>query len=153
MAEYVNVEKPFLEKLRQLDWRVIDQGLGIPQEPKKSLRQNFKQVILPDEFKKAIKKINTTPDGKEWLTAKQLDEILFEIQNFPGKSLHEANKEIHRMLLKGTSVAKNELTSEQDPTVRLVDFKNYANNSFIAINQFRLITPSPTRSYSTQLIH
>ena len=145
MAEYVNVEKPFLEKLRLLDWQVIDQGIGIPQEPAKSLRGNFKQVILPEEFKKAIKKINTTPDGREWLTDRQLDELLFEIENFPGKSLHEANKEIHRMLLKGTSVARNELTGEQDPTVRLVDFKNYDNNSFIAINQFRLITPGASR--------
>lgn len=145
MAEYVNVEKPFLDKLRQLGWQVIDQGIGIPQEPQKSLRENFKQVVLPKEFKKAIKKINTTADGKEWLTDKQLDELLREIQNFPGKSLHEANKEIHRLLLKGTSVAKNELTGEQDPTVRLVDFKNYNNNSFIAINQFRLITPGASR--------
>jgi len=145
MAEYVNVEKPFLEKLRLLSWLVIDQGIGIPQEPQKSLRENFKQVVLPEEFKKAIKKINTNPDGRAWLTGKQLDEILFEIQNFPGKSLHEANKEIHRLLLKGTSVSKNELTGEQDPTVRLVDFKNYDNNSFVAINQFRLITPGASR--------
>lgn len=145
MAEYVNVEKPFLEKLRLLGWQVIDQGIGIPQEPEKSLRENFKQVVLPEEFKKAIKKINTSPDNREWLTDKQLDEILFEIQNFSGKSLHEANKEIHRMLLKGTAVARNELTGEQDPTVRLVDFKNYDNNSFIAINQFRLNTPGASR--------
>ena len=145
MAEYINVEKPFLEKLRLLGWQVIDQGIGIPQEPAKSLRDNFKQVVLPDEFKKAVKRINTIPDNREWLTDKQLDEILFEIQNFPGKSLHEANKEIHRMLLKGTSVARNELTGEQDPTVRLVDFKNYDNNSFIAINQFRLNTPGASR--------
>lgn len=145
MAEYINVEKPFLDKLRQLCWTVIDQGIGVPQEPKKSLRENFKQVLLPNEFKKAIKKINTTPDSREWLTDKQLDEILFEIQNFAGKSLHEANKEIHRLLLKGTSVSRNELTGEQDPTVRLVDFKNYTNNSFIAINQFRLLTPGASR--------
>jgi len=145
MAEYKNVEKPFLEKLRLLGWQVINQGIGIPQEPQKSLRENFKQVVLPEEFKKAIKKINTTADGTEWLTDKQLNEILFEIQNFPGKSLHEANKEIHRLLLKGTSVAKNELTGEQDPSVRLVDFKNYDKNSFIAINQFRLITPGASR--------
>ncbi|MCK4981930.1 MAG: type I restriction endonuclease subunit R [Victivallaceae bacterium] len=145
MAEYINVEKPFLEKLRLLGWQVIDQGIGIPQEPQKSLRENFKQVVLPEEFKKAIKKINITSDGREWLTDKQLNEILSEIQNFPGKSLHEANKEIHRLLLKGTSVAKNEFTGEQYPTVRLVDFKNYDNNSFIAINQFRLITPGASR--------
>src|SRR5450759_5041667 len=145
MPEYTNVEKPFLEKLRQLGWQVFDQGLGVPQEPQKSLRDNFKQVLLPIEFKKAIKKINVTANCKEWLTEKQLDEILFEIQNFGGKSLHEANKEIHRMLLKGTSVAINEVTGEQNPSVRLVDFRNYNNNSFIAINQFRLLTPGASR--------
>ena len=26
MAEYKNLEKPFLEKLKELDWKVIDQG-------------------------------------------------------------------------------------------------------------------------------
>lgn len=145
MAEYINVEKPFLDKLRLLGWQVIDQGVGVPQEPKKSLRENFKQVLLPQVFKDSIKAINKTDDGREWLTDRQLDGILFEIQNFAGKSLHEANKEIHRLLLKGTSVAKNTLTGEQDPTVRLVDFKNYENNSFITINQFRLLTPGASR--------
>ena len=139
------VEKPFLDKLRQLKWQVIDQGLGVPQDPSKSLRENFKQVVLPKEFKDAIKKINVLSDGREWLTDKQLNEIHFEIQNFAGKSLHEANKEIHRLLLKGTSVSRNELTGEQDPTVRLVDFKNWDKNSFIAINQFRLLTPGASR--------
>lgn len=35
MAEYINVEKPFLDKLRHLGWQVIDQGLGVPQDPEK----------------------------------------------------------------------------------------------------------------------
>lgn len=145
MAEYINIEKPFLEKLRQLGWQVIDQGVGVPQEPQKSLRNNFKQVLLPEIFRKSIKAINKTPDGIEWLTDKQLNDLLSGIQNFPGKTLHEANKEIHRLLLKGTTVNKNELTGEINPTVRLVDFKNPGNNSFIAINQFRLLTPGASR--------
>lgn len=145
MAEYINVEKPFLDKLRQLGWQVINQGLGVPQEPGRSMRENFKQVLLPKVFKNSIKAINKTADGREWLTNKQLDEILFEIQNFAGKSLQEANKEVHRLLLKGTSVSRNELTGEQDPTVRLVDFRFHENNSFIAINQFRLLTPGASR--------
>ncbi|MBE7444651.1 MAG: hypothetical protein HS132_05175 [Planctomycetia bacterium] len=86
MAEYINVEKPFLDKLRQLCWTVIDQGIGVPQEPKKSLRENFKQVLLPNEFKKAIKKINTTPDSREWLTDKQLDEILLKFKTLQAKA-------------------------------------------------------------------
>jgi len=146
MAEYINVEKPFLDKLRLLGWAVIDQGFGVPQEPAKSMRNNFKEVVLPQVFKDSIRAINKTGDGREWLTEKQLDEILFDIQNLPGKSLHEANKEIHRLLLKGTTVAVNELTGEENPTVRLVDFKNHERNSFIAINQFRLLTPGAART-------
>lgn len=145
MAEYINVEKPFLDKLRQLYWQVIDQGIGVPQDPAKSLRDNFKQVLLPQVFKDSIKAINKTDDGREWLTDKQLEDILFEIQNFQGATLHEANKAIHRLLLKGTTVSKNELTGEVSPTVRLVDFKNWDKNSFIAINQFRLLTPGASR--------
>jgi type I restriction enzyme R subunit len=145
MAEYINVEKPFLDKLRQLGWQVIDQGIGIPQDPKKSLREHFKQVLLPHVFKDSVKSINKTADGREWLTDRQLDELLTEIQSFSGKTLHEANKEIHRLLIKGTTVNKNELTGEVNPTVRLVDFKNYDKNSFIAINQFRLLTPGASR--------
>jgi type I restriction enzyme, R subunit len=145
MAEYINVEKPFLDKLRQLQWRVIDQGMGIPQEPSKSLRQNFKEVLLPDVFRTSVSAINRTADGREWLTPKQLDELFFEIQNFGNKGLHEVNKIVHGLLTKGTSVAINELTGEKNPTVRLVDFKQYDNNSFIAINQFRLLTPGGSR--------
>lgn len=146
MAEYINVEKPFLDKLLHLGWQVIDQGLGVPQDPEKSLRENFKQVLLPSVFKNSIKAINKTADGREWLTDKQLEELLTEIQSFSGKTLHEANKEIHRLLIKGTTVNKNELTGEQNPTVRLVDFKNHDRNSFIAINQFRLLTPGASRT-------
>lgn len=146
MAEYINIEKPFLEKLRQLQWQVVDQGIGVPQDPAKSLRNNFKEVVLPAILRQSIRAINKTADGREWLTDRQLDEIAFELQNFAGKSLHEANKEIHRLLVKGTSVALNELTGEQNPTVRLVDFKNWDNNSFIAINQFRLLTPGAART-------
>lgn len=146
MAEYINVEKPFLNKLRQLGWQVIDQGIGIPQDPAKSLRENFKQVVLPQVFKDSIRAINKTSDGKEWLKEKQLNNIFEEIQSSSDKTLHEANKAIHRLLIKGTTVNKNELTGEVNPTVRLVDFRNYENNSFIAINQFRLITPGASRS-------
>ena len=37
MAEYINVEKPFLDKLCRLDWQVIDQGLAYRKILKKIL--------------------------------------------------------------------------------------------------------------------
>jgi type I restriction enzyme, R subunit len=68
MAEYINVEKPFLDKLHHLGWKVINQGQGIPQDPEKSLRSNFKEVVLFKILKDSIKAINITNDGREWLT-------------------------------------------------------------------------------------
>ena len=118
MSEYLNVEKPFLEKLRQIGWEVIDHGAhGIPGDPTKSLRNNFKEVVLEKVFKESVRKINLTEDGKEWLTEKQLDEILTEITDQIGKSLHEANKAIFNLLLKNTTVDWNEITCEQSQVV------------------------------------
>ncbi len=145
MAEYINVEKPFLEKLKQLGWQVIDQGIGIPQSPEKSLRKSFREVVLEEEFKKSVRSINKTPDGREWLTDDQLDAILDEVTAHHGKKLFEANKDIFHFLTKNTRVRENFLTGEQDPIVRLVDFDRWDNNSFIAINQFRIKTPGGPR--------
>ena len=146
MSEYVNVGKPFLEKLRQIGWQVIDHGAsGIPQNSKKSLRNNFKEVVLKNVFKETLKEINLTEDGKEWLTDKQLDEVFTEISDQTGKSLHEANKAIFNLLLKNTTVEQNEVTGEQTPVVHFIDFENWGNNSFIAINQFRIQTPGGPR--------
>ena len=33
MSEYTAVEQPFLHQLASLDWQIIDQGTGIPQNP------------------------------------------------------------------------------------------------------------------------
>ena len=100
MAEYKNVEKPFLEKLRDLDWCIIDQGsFGIPQDPAKSLRTSFKEVTLKQEFIKAVRKINTV-DGVEWLTDKQLEDLYKETiaTEKANLSLLEANKQVFEKL-------------------------------------------------------
>lgn len=138
MSEYLNVEKPFLEKLRQLNWDVIDHtsatlstggANSIPQDPKKSLRSNFKEVVLKEVFKESLRKINRTDTGKQWLTEKQLEELYTEISDQTGKGLHEANKAIFNLLLKNTTVEQNEITGVQSPVVRFIDFDNWDNNT------------------------
>ena len=150
MAEYKNVEKPFLEKLKDLNWKVIDQGsFGIPQDPAKSLRTSFKEVTLKQEFKKSVKKINLV-DGKLWLTDKQLDDLYNETiaTEKTNLSLLEANKQVFEKLIgvTKTTVAKNEVTGEENPLVKLIDFKKWDNNEFVAINQFRVVTPGGPRA-------
>jgi type I restriction enzyme R subunit len=149
MAEYKNVEKPFLDKLKDLNWRVIDQGsFGIPQDPAISLRTSFKEVTLKQEFIKAVRKINLV-DGIAWLTDKQLEDLYLETiaAEKANLSLLEANKQVFEKLIgvTKTTVAKNEVTGEENPLVQLIDFKNWDNNEFVAINQFRVVTPGGPR--------
>lgn len=138
MAEYSNVEKPFLDKLRQIGWVVYDNGAGgVPTDPSESFRVSFKEVILKEKFETVIKKINP------WLTAEQMHYCFEKISEQGHKDLLTANKDIFNLLLKGITLpGKNEQTGFDNPTVHLVDFANYKNNSFIAINQFRVDTPN-----------
>jgi len=136
MSEYTNVERPFLDKLSQLGWEVIDQGTGFtPFDPSISRRASFREVILEQEFKSALRRINLTDDGRSWLTDKQLDSIFSELTWHPGIGLLKANQVVYELLTKNTTVDVNELTGEQNPKVRLIDYANPERNSFIAINQ------------------
>ena len=147
MAEYVNVEQPFLNKLRELNWELIDHGCGkIPHDPKTSRRESFREVVLKEVFFDSVRSINRTDDGRTWLTDRQLDDLLSLVTTHPGKPLLEANRTVFDLLVKNTSVAENELTGEQNPNVHLIDFQNPECNSFIAINQFRIDTPGGARS-------
>jgi type I restriction enzyme R subunit len=147
MSEYTNVERPFLDMLSQLGWEVIDQGTGfIPQDPTLSKRDNFKEILLTKEFRASLKRINLTDDGRSWLTEKQIDDVVREVTTHPGVGLLEANKTIFELLTKNTITNINELTAEQSPLVRLIDFRHPERNSFVAINQFRIDTPGACRS-------
>ena len=146
MAEYLNVEKPFLEKLKQLNWQVIDQGaFGIPQDPAKSLRSSFREVTLKAEFKKAVYAINTI-EGATWLSEKQLEDLYIEITATErGQlSLLEANKVVFEKLI-GKSKTTVTNSEGKEVLVKLIDFENWEDNSFVAINQFRMVTPGGPR--------
>ncbi len=146
MTEYAYVERPFLAQLAALGWTVIDQGEAIPTDPAISLRTSFREVALRDEFKAAVRAINRTPDGVEWLTDRQLDELFEEVSAQSGKTLLEANRDVLQLLYKCTA-DKNELTGEEFPVVKLIDFQNWDKNRFTAINQFRIDTPGRVKEH------
>jgi len=146
MSEYTEVERPFLRQLELLGWDVIDQGSDIPSDPTKSLRQNFRQWILPEVFAASVSRINTTAAGDEWLNKKQLHDLHDQILRQPNRTLLEANEAIQKLLFKA-QVDINDLTGEQDPVVKLIDFANPENNTFHAINQFRINTPGCVKQF------
>ncbi len=146
MSEYLHVEKPLLDQLRNLGWTVIDQGQGfIPSDPAPSLRTGFREWILPEVFRDAVRSINLTPDGKPWLTDRQLDDLRDQILRQPNRTLLEANEATQGLFLKA-QVDANEVTGESDPVVKLIDFAHPERNRFHAINQFRIDTPGCVKS-------
>ena len=141
MSEYLHVEKPFLDQLASLGWTVIDQGHGlIPSNPTESLRTSFRECLLPEVFRQAVRSLNRTVNGKVWLTDRQLDDLRDQILRQPSRTLLEANEDVQPLLLKA-QVDVNELTGEADPVVQLIDFAHPERNVFHAINQFRIDTP------------
>ena len=69
MSEYAHVEKPLLSQLAGLGWTVIEHRAStVPQDPAVSLRTSFRELVLPRVFRDAIRAINLTADGKDWLT-------------------------------------------------------------------------------------
>ncbi len=146
MTEYTEVEQPFLQQLQTLGWETIDQGEGIPTDPKKSLRVNFRALLLPEVFARSLTAINTNPDGTTWLTPKQIQDLQDRILRQPNRTLLEANEAIQKLLFKA-QVDVNETTGEQDPVVKLIDFACPENNQFHAINQFRINTPGYVKEF------
>lgn len=147
VSEYTEVERPFLDQLAAQGWTVVDQGTGVPQDAAASLRQNFRQTLLPGVFDEAVRTINTTPNGEPWLTARQLEDLRTQLTRHPNRTLLEANEAVQALLFKAQT-DRNELTGEADPVVRLIDFHTPANNRFHAINQFRVDTPGCVKQFT-----
>ncbi len=124
MSEYQLVEKPLLNQLVSMGWEVMDLGQGVPTDPATSFRCSFREVILKDIFKKAVHRINCTDDGKSWLTDSQLDVLLDDVTDFGTHKLLAANETFIGRLHKW-QLDRNELTGEEDPVVKLIDFENW----------------------------
>lgn len=80
MSEYQDVEKALLDQPPALGWQMIDQGPAFPTKPARSLRSRFREVTLRETFNRAVRAVNLTEDGREWLTDKQLDELHDQLQ-------------------------------------------------------------------------
>lgn len=149
MSEYTEVERPFLTQLKDLGWTVIEHPEGIvPTDPNKSLRDNFREIVIKSEFKKAIRYINRLEDNREWLTDKQLNDLYNELTKTNYKSLPEANKAITELLVNSKPrVDKNEVTGDDNVAVKLIDFDNIDDNSFVAISQYRVDTIGTAKKF------
>ena len=125
------LEKITMEILEELEYECIN---GYEME-----RTDFSKVILEEDLKEAIRKINSNVSEEE------LTEVMRQIKNLEHNNTVLNNKQFTKYLLEGVSVPVNENGETRYKTIRIVDFNNISNNAFKSINQYTIIEHSEKR--------
>ena len=136
--EWTTVERPLLQQLDAMGWEYLQGDMDYPQ---KTLRENFREVLLREPLRNAIRKINAA----ENLDDITMDRAIRELERSDKPGGMDRNRELTEKLIKGVSVPRatgGESPHSRTVTVRFIDFDpaGQDNNSFLAINQFRIDT-------------
>ncbi len=103
--EYLEVEKPFLDQLAALGWKVITGNLDFPSA---TGRGSFREVLLRKDLEKALRRINRRPsaggEAKPWLDRSRISQAVSALERIGSKRLMEANREATELLLTGIDV-------------------------------------------------
>ena len=129
LTEQNLAEQPVIEWFKQLGYEYkfgpdITTG-GILVE------RDFKDVILENRLKNALKRLN--PD----LLEKAIEEAVYKLKNIEHPNLEITNREVWRMLTEGVKVEVEDKKGElRGRFVKVFDFENPLNNEFLVVNQF-----------------
>jgi type I restriction enzyme R subunit len=138
--EYIYAEKPTIDQLVRMGWQYIE---GSWDNAQITERENFKQVLISDRLKAAIKRINLNGKGNPWLDDTQVNAAVSQLERLGAQRLMEANQAATELLLKGTTVLGQD---GKQHTVHFIDLEHPENNDFLAINQYRVDPPWATSS-------
>ena len=129
-----DVEENVLDILKSLGYKIIrgDDEDYLP-KGKRALRDDYKDVVLVENLKRALKKINPSipKDARE--------QALKQILRSESQKLIVDNESFHKMLVDGIDVQIKSKGGERYSKVWLYDFTNPENNEFWAVNQFTVI--------------
>jgi len=128
-----DIENATLEMLEELGYQVVH-GSDIAPDSENPKRNKWDEVILTDDLKEAIERINSN------IPIEAVDEVIKKVKRLNSKNQIKNNEQFHTFLIEGVPLeyrAKNgKITSDY---IKLIDFNNLKNNDFKAINQFAII--------------
>ena len=128
LSENNLVEEPALEWLKEEGWEYLH---GSELIPEKRERDSLSDVILKRRFLESLKRIN--PHVPE----EALEEVYKKLFTIVYPDLAHTNLHFHRLLVNGVSIEyKDSKGNIKSDIVKLIDFENPENNSFLAVNQF-----------------
>jgi type I restriction enzyme R subunit len=137
--EFTGVEQPFIDQLVSMGW---EHTPGNVHDSSVTARANFRQVLLVDDLRAAIHRVNLDPDGTPWLDDARMSQAISTLQRPGAIKLMEANEASTELILNGTTVeGLKGWDGGRDRTVHFIDWENHKNNKFRVINQFRVDEP------------
>ena len=133
-----DVETSATSWLSHSGWQVA-YGPDIAPDTPGAERTDFSRVVLEEHLREALWNLN--PD----LPDSALETGLRNLINPEGLTLEARNRSFHGMLVNGVTVpirrADGTVTGEP---ASVIDFKNPANNDWLAVNQFT-VSPNPPK--------
>jgi type I restriction enzyme R subunit len=137
--EYQDVEKPFIDQCVAMGWTV---QTGDKDDPSRTGRTSFKEVIQEETLRNRQRAINPGPDGQPWLDEARLSEAVAALTRHGQRGLMEANAAVTQLLLKGHTVeGLPGWDGGRGQTIRFIDWDNPAANVFTVANQYRVDCP------------
>ena len=142
--EWTLVERPLLRQLAAMGWDFLAGDLDYPQ---KTGRVSFRETILRDRLRAAIRRINRDAYDQEWLDPVTIERAIRELlRPEAGRGLLEWNRVLTERLLAGVlvEVAPAEGDRAERPREARVQFiawetERGADNDFLAVNQFKVL--------------
>jgi len=127
------IEEIGLEILQELGYDRLF-GPDIGPEGDYPERERYQDVLLKKWLRRALRDLNShIPD-------EAIDEAIRELERVPSQNLTENNRHFHKLLLEGVPVQiKKEEGDYEWRNLRVIDFSEPRNNSFLAVNQYTVI--------------
>jgi type I restriction enzyme R subunit len=127
------VEQAALEWLRAIGWQVAhgpDIAPGMPAAE----RADYGEVVLARRLRDALARLNPR------LPAEALEEAYRKLTRPEGAELLPRNRHVHRLLVDGVTVEYRDGDGAiRGAQARVIDFDDFANNDWLAVNQFTVV--------------
>ena len=124
------VEAAALEWLEGVGWKVAH-GTDVASEAIRSERSDYTEIVLERRLRDALARLNPNRP------AEALDDAFRKITRPEGSTLEARNRALHRLLADGATVEyRTGAGAMRGAQVSALDYRNPANNDWLAVNQF-----------------
>jgi type I restriction enzyme, R subunit len=142
-SEYERVELPLVRQLVAMGWKHIESARS--DSPSVTGRESFRDVLLLDRLRAALRRINLDDNGREWLSDDRISQAVSQLTRPQASSLLEINEGLTEKLLRGVTIEGIPgWGGGRDRTVHFIDWTSadpFARNDFLVVNQFRVDPP------------